>query len=117
VITAETITDEQIRELQSLLPKNHWCEQWCADAVGSFHHPMRKRNARRECAKLYVEIRPFQIWDEDGFYTSTRTLAEAKELADAEFAVRGGSPIVYHSTKPRGRPDDSAAVYAARQVR
>lgn len=83
-VTADTITDEQIRELRdTLLPSDHYMRQYCNDALSpSSSHPHRQRNARRECASLYNTIRPFQVWDEDGYIESYRTLDEAKKLAD-----------------------------------
>lgn len=55
VITADTITDEQIRKLRDSVPRGHVDAQWCDDALGSHHHPMRRRNCRRECARVLNE--------------------------------------------------------------
>jgi hypothetical protein len=53
-VTVDTITDAQIRELMDALPPTHDATQWCRDALGSRHHPMRRWNARRECAAMYI---------------------------------------------------------------
>lgn len=53
MITADTITDEQIEELFASLPPGHYAVQWCLDArFPSPAHPHRQRNARRQCAEI-----------------------------------------------------------------
>jgi len=53
VITADTITDADIKALLADLPTGHYARQWCIDAVSwSASHPHRRSNARRECAEL-----------------------------------------------------------------
>ena len=52
-LTADTITDEQIKGLLRDLPTNHHARQWCVDAVSwSASHPHRRRNARQQCAEI-----------------------------------------------------------------
>lgn len=54
MVTAETITDTQIRQLCDALPERHWCRQYTADALTpSASHPNRQRNARNQCAWLF----------------------------------------------------------------
>src|ERR1044072_3186444 len=50
-LTADTITDEQIRELRAGLFPSHYMFQWTIDAVTpSASHPHRQRNPRPEWA-------------------------------------------------------------------
>lgn len=53
MLTAETITDAEIKALLASLPTGHHARQWCVDAVSwSASHPHRRRNARHEIAKI-----------------------------------------------------------------
>ena len=54
MVTAETITDDQILQVRTSLPHSHWCMQYTIDAlVPSASHPNRQRNARNECAWMF----------------------------------------------------------------
>lgn len=52
IVTAENLTDEEIRGWLANLPIGHYSTQWYVDAMGpaSASHPHRKANARREVA-------------------------------------------------------------------
>ncbi len=65
MITADTITDEQIRDLLASLDRAHYARQWCIDALGpaSLSHPNRKRNARRYCAELAAHNRDSKLFN------------------------------------------------------
>lgn len=54
-VTVDDVTDEQIAALLMSLPTGHHATQWCHDAIDS-SHPMRRTNARRECAALINEM-------------------------------------------------------------
>jgi hypothetical protein len=53
-LTADTVTDAQIRDYFASIPHGHYATQWCIDALHapSPMHPHRRRNARREIANL-----------------------------------------------------------------
>lgn len=51
MITAESITDEQIRDFLATLPANHYAVQWCLDAQWDTH-ARRRRNARHQIAQI-----------------------------------------------------------------
>lgn len=53
MVTAENITDEQIRELRDSSPHGGYVRQFCDDALASHDPPMRKRNCRRVCAEIF----------------------------------------------------------------
>lgn len=56
MITADTITDQQIKVLLLTLPSTHHARQWCVDAVSwSASHPDRRRNARQQCADTFYQ--------------------------------------------------------------
>lgn len=50
-ITADTITDEQIRELRDGMIDD-FRVQWAIDALASHDHPQRRRNCRKICADI-----------------------------------------------------------------
>jgi len=57
MVTAETITDGQIRRLRDALEPSHWCWQYTVDALTpSASHPNRLRNARNECAWMFNRL-------------------------------------------------------------
>jgi hypothetical protein len=51
MVTADNLTDTQIRDFLATLPADHYAVQWCLDAQWDTHR-QRKRNARRELASL-----------------------------------------------------------------
>lgn len=53
-ITAENLSDVQIREALALLPQGHYTAQWYMDALGpdSASHPHRRKNARTQIASI-----------------------------------------------------------------
>jgi hypothetical protein len=53
MLTADTITNEQIETLFDSLPPGHYARQWCLDArFSSASHPHRQINAKRQCAEI-----------------------------------------------------------------